>query len=222
MYLLKMNEAVERILISKDWITIVLLVIIGLLIFNRTKHLVRFKSFQSILHNNNYINNYAKATPLLLNTFNLTFIFIIVLVISLLLFVIIGLSNVTFNIHNKGLFVLIIFYVFCFVIIRFIVGLLLAFLFEKEREQHYFTFIKLSYLSHFSLLILPLLIINFYINISYFSYFLLIIAALLLLFYYFLQIKNNQKLVFGKMFYFILYLCALEISPFIIIYKLII
>jgi len=215
-----MGEATERILISNDWITIILLIIIGLLIYNKTKHPVRFKSLQTLLYNNSYINNYSKSTPLILNAFNITFYFIFILIASLLLFVIINLYSLTPN--NNESFIIIILYVFSFVIIRSIIGILLAFLFEKENEQQYFTFTKLSYLGNFCLLILPLLIINFYINSVYFSQFLIIIAILLLLFYYFLQIKNNQKFVFGKMFYFILYLCALEISPFIIIYKLII
>jgi len=215
-----MGEATERILISNDWITIILLIIIGLLIYNKTKHPVRFKSLQTLLYNNSYINNYSKSTPLILNAFNITFYFIFILIASLLLFVIINLNSLTPN--NNESFIIILLYVFSFVIIRSIIGVLLAFLFEKENEQQYFTFTKLSYLGNFCLLILPLLIINFYINSVYFSQFLIIIAVLLLLFYYFLQIKNNQKIVFGKMFYFILYLCALEISPFIIIYKLII
>lgn len=215
-----MGEATERILISNDWITIILLIIIGLLIYNKTKHPVRFKSLQTLLYNSSYINNYSKSTPLILNAFNITFYFIFILIASLLLFVIINLNGLTTN--NNESFLMILLYVFSFVIIRSIIGLLLAFLFEKGNEQQYFTFTKLSYLGNFCLLILPLLIINFYINSVYFSQFLIITAVLLLLFYYFLQIKNNQKLVFSKMFYFILYLCALEISPFIIIYKLII
>ncbi len=215
-----MGEATERILISNDWITIILLIIIGLLIYNKTKYPVRFKSLQTLLYNNSYINNYSKSTPLILNAFNITCYFIFILIASLLLFVIINLKSLTLN--GDESFLRILLYVFSFVIIRSIIGFLLAFLFEKENEQQYFTFTKLSYLGNFCLLILPLLIINFYINSVYFSQFLIITAVLLLLFYYFLQIKNNQKLVFSKMFYFILYLCALEISPFIIIYKLII
>lgn len=215
-----MGEATERILISNDWITIILLIIIGLLIYNKTKYPVRFKSLQTLLYNNSYINNYSKSTPLILNAFNITFYFIFILIASLLLHVIINLNGLTIN--NNGSFLIILLYVFSFIIIRSIIGFLLAFLFEKGNEQQYFTFTKLSYLGNFCLLILPLLIINFYINSVYFSQFLIISAVLLLLFYYFLQIKNNQKLVFSKMFYFILYLCALEISPFIIIYRLII
>jgi len=217
-----MGEATERILISNDWITIILLIIIALLIYNKVKHPVRFKSLQTLIYNNGYINNYSKSTPLVFNTFNIIFYFVFIFIISLLLFVGLNHYELKFNSSNKVLFLFIILYVFSFVIIRFILGFLLSLLFETENEQQYFSFVKLSYLGNFSLVMLPLLIINFYISSVYFSQFLIIIAILLLLYYYYLQIKNNQKFVFSNMFYFILYLCALEISPFIIIYKLII
>lgn len=217
-----MNEAIERNIISNDWITIILLVVIALLVYNKIRYQARFQSFQSIIYNNNYISNYAKATPVIFNTFNILFIVIDTIVISLLVFVVLSQQELKLATNDINNFLLILFYVFSFIVLRFIVGLFIAFLFEKEKEQQYFSFVKLSYLNHFSLLIFPLLIINFYIYNIYFTHFLLITAILLLLFYYFLQIKNNQKLVFNKMFYFILYLCALEISPLIIIYKLVI
>jgi len=217
-----MNEAVERIPISNDWITIVLLAIISLLIYNKIRYSVRFQDLRSLLYNNSYISNYAKSTPLVFNSFNIIFIVIFAVTFSLLLFIGINLTGVMSNRTSKGLFLLIISYVFSYIIIRSIIGFLLAVLFEKEKEQQYYTFIKISYLSNFSLFMLPLLVINFYINSVLFSKFLMIAAILLLLFYYFLQIKNNIRFGFSKIFYFILYLCALEISPFIIIYKLII
>jgi len=217
-----MGEASERILISNDWITIILLTIIGLLIYLKIKYPERFKSLQSLLYNNGYINNYSKTTPLIFNTFSITFYFIFIFIISLFLFVVINLYDLVTYTNGKKLFLLILLSVFSFVLIRFIIGFLLSLLFEKENEQQYFTFIKLSYLSNFSLLILPLLIINFYLGSTIFSHILTILGTLLLLFYYFLQVKGNQKFIFSKMFYFILYLCALEISPFIIIYNLIV
>jgi len=33
--------------------------------------------------------------------------------------------------------------------------------------------------------------------------------------------KNHQKLILNNLFYFILYLCALEIGPYLILYKII-
>ena len=217
-----MGEVIERIFISKDWITIILLMVITLLIFNKIRHPLKFNKLQTLLYSSNYFGGYSKSTPLLVNVFNIIFIITFIIVISLLLFVALvkyGLANDNTDIM---LFFKILIYVFSFVTVRFVIGFLLAVLFEKEKEQQYFTFLKLSYLSSFSILILPLLIVNFYINSPLFSQLLLIIAVLLLFYFFVLQIKNNQKFIFSKIFYFILYLCALEIAPYMIVYKLLI
>ena len=217
-----MGEVIERIFMSKDWITIILLIVIALLIFNKVRHPLKFNKLQSLLYSPYYINTYSKSTPLLINVFNIAFIVIFIIIISLLLFVAFIEYGLAKNTSDVIPFLRILLYVFSFIFIRFILGFLLALLFEKEKEQQYFTFLKLSYLSSFSVLILPLLIINFYIDSTFFTKLVIIIAALLLLYFFILQIKNNQKLVYSKMFYFILYLCALEIAPYLVVYKLLI
>jgi hypothetical protein len=140
--------------------------------------------------------------------------------LSLLSFVGVHLLHVNTELDGVNLFVLILFYVAVFISVRFLVGFFLAVLFEREKEQQYLTFSKISYLSNFSILIFPLIIINFYINSILYSKFLILTSFLLLLIYYFLQLKNNQKLIFNNLFYFILYLCLLEFAPYIIVYKL--
>jgi len=216
-----MGEVIERIFISKDWITIILLIVITLLIFNKIRNPLKFAKLQTLLYSSSYFGSYSKSSPLLVSVFNGIFIVVFSIVISLLLFV----AVIQYELANNNdiiLFFKILFYVFSYIIVRFVVGFLLALLFEIEKEQQYFSYLKLSYLSSFSILILPLLIVNFYINSSFFSQTLIIIAGLLLFYFFVLQIKNNQNLIFSNMFYFILYLCALEIAPYMIVYKILI
>jgi len=105
---------------------------------------------------------------------------------------------------------------------RYFVGYLLGNLFELEEGQSYFTFLKISNLALISVLIFPLLILTNY-SVGFFHKFLItfgIIASLAIaLFRYFVLIKN-EKLSFNNLFYLFLYLCALELSPFIVLYKL--
>lgn len=217
-----MTEAVDRIVNSNDWITILLLLVIALFIYTKLRRPERFQKLQTLLINNSYINDYSKSTPLILNGFNIVFYVILIIVISLLLFVAINQYNSAVSTYSVNYFFLIFIYVFSFIILRFILGFLLGVLFQKEKEQQYFSFLKISYLSNFSLIMFPLLILNFYIGLKWYSNALVIAALLLFLYYYGLLIKNNQKMIFDKLFYFILYLCALEIAPFIIIYKLLV
>ena len=216
-----MGQVIERIIISKDWITIILIMIITLLIFNKIRHPLKFNKLHTLLFSSSYIGSYSKSTPLILSVFNFIFIFIFIIVISLLLFVATSLYG--FNNNYELIFFFKIFvFALSYMLGRFIIGFLLSILFEKEKEQQYFTFLKLSYLSSFSILILPFLIVNFYINSTIYSHLILILACLLLIYFFVLQVKNNQNLVFSNIFYFILYLCALEIAPYIIVYKLLI
>jgi len=216
-----MGEVIERIFISKDWVTIILLIVITLLIFNKIRNPLKFTKLQTLLYSSSYFGSYSKSSPPLVSVFNVIFIVIFSIVISLLLFV----AVIQYGLSNNSdiiLFFKILIYVFSYIIVRFVLGFILALLFEIEKEQQYFSFLKLSYLSSFSILILPFLIVNFYINSHLFSQILIIIAGLLLFYFFVLQIKNNQKLIFSKIFYFILYLCALEIAPYMIVYKLLI
>ena len=216
-----MGEVIERIFISKDWITIILLIVITLLIFNKIRSPLKFTKLQTLLYSSSYFGGYSTSSPSLVSVFNVIFLVIFSIVISLLLFV----AVIQYGLANNSdiiLFFKILIYVFSYIIVRFVVGFLLALLFEIDKEQQYFSFLKLSYLSSFSILILPFLIVNFYINSTFFSQILIIIGGLLLFYFFVLQIKNNQKLIFSNIFYFILYLCALEIAPYMIVYKLLI
>lgn len=217
-----MTEAVERVFDTHDWITILLLLVIAMIIYAKLRRPERFQKLQTLLLNNNYINDYSKATPMIFNGFNIVFYFIMIVVVSLLLFVAINQYNDGMSTYSVNYFFLIFLYVFAFIVVRSVIGFLLGVLFEKEKEQQYFTFLKISYLSNFSLILVPLLVLNFYIRLNWYSNALIIFAFLLFLYYYGLLVKNNQKLIFNKLFYFILYLCALEIAPFIIIYNLLI
>jgi hypothetical protein len=106
--------------------------------------------------------------------------------------------------------------------LRFFVGVLLANIFELEEGQKYFTFLKMSNLALISVLVLPLLVLANY-SVGVFHKFLItfgVIASFAIaLFRYFVLIKN-EKLSFNNLFYLFLYLCALELAPFIVLYKL--
>ncbi len=222
-FFLKMNEVTERIIISKDWLAIVLVVTIGLIVFSKVLRSERFDKIQSLLYTDIYINDFSKATALLNNTFTYAFTLINSIVISLLLFIIVD-NKVQLKMITSDfqLFIAIFIVVLSYILLRLFLGYLLGVLFEYSKEQQHISFLKISYLSNFSLLILPLLIVNYYINSAFFTYFLLLISGLLLLYYYAKIIKSNQKIILSSLFYFILYLCALEISPLLIIYKLVI
>ena len=217
-----MIEAIERIVYSKDWITVVFTIIFILFALAKYNNNKRFKKLLPLLISKNYLVIYAKQTPILLNTFHIFFAIIQLFIFSLIIFIGVKTKNSIAKEFEITFFISILTSVFIFIVVRYFIGKILAVIFEKENEHEYFTYIKMSYLSNFSLLLFPLLIITLYINFdsSVLAYLVLIFALFILLFYYVMIIINNQKLIFRKLFYFILYLCALEVAPLIFLYKL--
>ncbi len=217
-----MIEVSERIFINKDWITLIFVLLFGLFVASKQVNSERFSRLFSLIYSKNYLVIYQKQTPLLTNSFHIIFGVIQVFIFSITIFI----SNKAFNsVANElefSFFLTILAGVFTFFVVRFFTGKLLAILFEKEKEFEYVTYLKMSYLSNFCLLIFPLLLLATYFkyNSIEISFFVFIVAIILLLIYYALIIKNNQKLILSKIFYFILYLCALEIAPIILLYRL--
>lgn len=217
-----MLEAVERNFESNDWITIILLIVITLLILNKLKYGERFVRINQILLNNSYINSYSKTAPLVLSTFNIIFYVVFAIIVSFLVIAFLNVQNKVL-INNQLLqFFLVFGMVFGFLTIRLLLGIVLGSLFELEAKQSYFTFLKIGYMGNFSMIIFPIVVISFYFKAVFFAKLLLVLSVVLLLYYYILLIKNNQKFIFGNFFYFILYLCTLEIAPVLIALKLLI
>ena len=77
----------------------------------------------------------------------------------------------------------------------------------------------MSYRTYLALALLPINGILYYNNVHDTIYFVLIAAILTInLLTYLIALKNYQNFIAGKLFYFILYLCALEIGPYYFMY----
>ena len=109
-----------------------------------------------------------------------------------------------------------------FLLIKVLLERLLGSLFEIDELIDSYLFQKTSYKNYFGLLLIPinaLFIYNFSIN----KTFILLIIGLyiaLLLVGLMVSYKANQNTIKKNLFYFILYLCALEIAPYLILFKL--
>jgi hypothetical protein len=77
---------------------------------------------------------------------------------------------------------------------------------------------KVTYRTYMGLLILPSNIILFYYDTISRNFPLAIIATILIANVLTIFNKNYQNIIFGKLFYFILYLCAFEIAPYYFMY----
>jgi hypothetical protein len=217
-----MIEATERFVFTKDWITIIFVLLFGLFVLSKYLNPDRFSRLFSLIYSRNYLVLYQKQAPVLVNSFHIVFSIIQILTFALTIFIGIKAYNSIARELEFTFFLTILTGVFTFFVLRFFLGKALSVLFQREKDFEYVTYLKLSYLSNFSLLIFPLLLIAYYVQYDSlgFAFFVFILAVVLLLLYYALIIKNNQKMILKRLFYFILYLCALEIAPIILLYKL--
>ena len=95
--------------------------------------------------------------------------------------------------------------------------------FNIEEFTEQFNLQKVSYRTFIGMILLPINIYLFYNNSisNIFIYCIIIMILAINLYSYLISLKIYQNLIIGKIFYFILYLCALEIAPYYFIYYLI-
>ncbi len=108
-----------------------------------------------------------------------------------------------------------------FILIKVLFERLIGSLLDIDTAIDQYLFQKISYKNFLGILLIPInaiLIYSFsptllFFYISFALLFAVIITGLIT------SIKTHQTLIKHNFFYFILYLCALEIAPFIILYK---
>jgi hypothetical protein len=210
-----------RVIEAKDWATCLFVFSFALIAITRTAFETRFNDFLKILVSDKYIKVY-KDTSHLMSGF--TILLFIVQIISFSFFIQIVLSH--FGYVSKTdwvLFIRIFTFFGVFVLSKFLIEKIIATTFNIEEFTEQLNLQKVSYRTFIGLLLLPINIYLFYNNNSSDVLIFCIITAVLAinLYAYLVSLKIYQNLIIGKLFYFILYLCALEIAPYYFIYYMI-
>ena len=207
-----------RITENKDWAT--LLFVLSFLIIALTKSVFenRFGDFINLVFSDKYIKVYKDSSHLK-SGFTISLFF--VQVVSLAFFIQISLS--IFGYASKTdwlLYIQIITFLIFFILAKYLIEKIIATLFNIEDFMEHFNLQKVTYRTYIGLFILPINIILFYYDAVSKNIPLIIIGLVLVInmLTYLISIKNYQNVIFGKLFYFILYLCALEIAPYYFMY----
>lgn len=210
-----------RVIEAKDWATYLFVLSFTLIAVTRTAFETRFNDFLKILVSDKYIKVYKDPSHLMSG---FTVLLFVVQSISFSFFIQMALSH--FGYVSKTdwiLFIRILTFFGVFVLTKFLIEKIIAAIFNIEEFAEQLNLQKVSYRTFISLLILPLNIYLFYSNNTSNVLLFCIIAIILIinLYSYLISLKIYQNLLIGKLFYFILYLCALEIAPYYFIYYLI-
>ena len=212
------NILLPRITESKDWATVLFVLSFATIAITKSVFENRFGDFANLIFSNKYNKVYRDSSHLK-SGFTVSLFF--VQVISLAFFIQISLSY--FGYASKTdwiLYIQIFTFLTFFILSKYLIEKIIATSFNIEEFIEQFNLQKVTYRTYIGLIILPLNIILFYYD-SFSRNILLAIIAIVLVINvltYFISIKNYQNIIFGKLFYFILYLCALEIAPYYFMY----
>lgn len=219
-----MFDGQERIVFSPDWITIVFLVVLILTAIIKNNFSGQLTSLFSLLYSDKYYSDFGKVKPVIWNNFNILFFFIFLLISSVIIYYALNAHvNELFR-FDFGYFLKILAVLFIFLVIKYTFEVFLSSLFEIFEEYKFFSFVKISNLFLISIYLLPVLLFITYVNSSHYKIFIaasLVLLGLLILFRY-IRALQYDRINFSNIFYLFLYLCALEIAPIILIYKLIV
>jgi len=206
---------------SKDWATIIFVFALLLIVVAKSAFENRFNDYIRLLVSDKYTKIYRESSHLM-SGFNV--LLFVVNIISFSFFIQLVLSHFDYGEKNDWvLFTRIFTLLTVFILCKFLVEKIIATTFGIEEIIEQFNLQKVTFRTYLGLLLLPFSIVLFYGNYATNSLIIVIISILLIIniLTYLISLKNYQNLVFGKLFYFILYLCALEIAPYYFIYYLI-
>ena len=207
-----------RIVENKDWATALFLFSLVLIALSKTLFENRFSEFIKLIVSDKYIKVY-KDSGLMMSWFTV-FLFI-VQIVSFSFFIHLLLTSFGYTVKTDWIsFIQVFTFLTVFILSKYLIEKIIGTAFDIEEFVEQFNLQKVSYRTFIGLFLLPINCFLYY-NVSISHYFLLLVLSIILIinvFTYFLSIKNYQNLLIGNLFYFILYLCALEIAPYYFMY----
>ncbi|WP_418264138.1 DUF4271 domain-containing protein [Flavobacterium faecale] len=209
-----------RIIENKDWATILFVLSFIIIALTKSTNENRFADFINLIFSDKYSKVYRDASHLK-SGFTLSLFTVQAISFSFL----IQLTLNIFGLASKSdyiLYIQIFTFVTFFILSKYLIEKIIATAFNIEEFVEQFNLQKVTYRTYIGLLILPFNIILFYQEgistiIPQTIIAIILIANALT---YLMSIKNYQNLIFSKLFYFILYLCTLEIAPYFFMYYL--
>lgn len=208
----------ERIIENKDWATALFFICFVVIAVVKGLFETQFNDFLKLPFSKKYTSIY-KDTSNLYSVFTISLFFVQVVTFSFLIQVFLSYYDFTSK-SNWITYIQIFTTLTVFILIKFYLEKIIATVFKIEEFLEIFNLKKVVYRTYIGLIFLPIVILLYYndfLSANIITLFLAIIAVTMV-YFYFLSILNYQKLILGKIFYFILYLCTLELGPYYFIY----
>jgi len=211
-------EALQRSVLSNNWITLIFVFSILLLFFLKLFTTAKLKGYVTSLFNKGFVEIEAEENYWTLSFFHTGFSLFTFLMLSVTTFFL------TSQFNNSSALLLEDYlvstsYLFSYVVLRFVVVFVLFSVFQFKSKLSFFMTSKRGYLYSISIGLLFLNVFYFYT----FQYQDLLFTGFVALFSlrFSLILINNKNLIIKELFYFILYLCAFELAPLFVLFRLI-
>ena len=208
-----------REVISNEWFTILIVLCLAVLAVAKFAYNKRFSDFISVIGNSKYLKIYARDQKFIDQFDALLFVN---LIISSSIFVYLAYTTLVEQlVFEMGLFFKIMVGIGGLILIKILLERLIASVFDIDELIDSYIFQKTNYKNYLGLILLPVNIILIY-SLTPNKLIILIFLGLLFLVNaigFLTSFRTHQKLILNNWFYFILYLCALEIGPYVILYK---
>lgn len=211
-------EPIIRTIGTEDWITFILVASLFFVVVAKSFFYQRFTHFIILPFNNKYIFMYNKKDRLI-NWFHIFFTLFQLLNLSLFIYLARRILLEGQDNAYPFIFILILGLLALYLGIKVFLQLFNSFIFNSGGQIGELIFKKLTYLNYSG-------IVMFFANVlltyavkdsKTLIYISLALILLINLIGWVTVLRNHQKLITSNFFYFILYLCALEIAPFVII-----
>mgnify|MGYP001252003208 CR=1 FL=1 len=210
-----------REVLLRDWYTGIIVISLTLIVAAKLLKPNRFIDFMKLIGNSNYLRIYFKDHQFF-DPFDIVLFLNFCVNASLtavLCYTYYGVdTSINFDGYLKLSLVL-----GLGILLKILIELAIGSLFELENLFHSYVFQQISTINFLGVILLPLnafLIFGFPNQVPLLAV-TLFFSVIIILIGFFKSIKSHQNLLINNLFYFILYLCTLEIGPYLILYKLV-
>lgn len=205
-------------MLNTDWATLLFVICFGLLAINKAVFGTRFSEFLKLGFSDKFVKIYKDSSNIR-SWFTVSMF--VIQVISFSFISQLGLAELGITTKDNPIsFIRIITVITFFILSKYLIEQIIATTFNIEEFEQQFNLFKVYYRTYLGLLVFPFGLILYYNNFTTLTIIITLIAIVLLinLFTYLNCLRIYKKFILSNIFYFILYLCALEIAPYYFMY----
>jgi putative membrane protein len=202
----------------KDWISLIFVLILGIMAFIKAYHAFRFREFLNLLTNNKYIIIFNKRERSGV-FFTTSLLMVQWAILSIAIWKILRFFHVEVSFYAIAQQYIVMVGVALFILIKIAFQRWVSYVLDMDNFSRSYLFIRLSYTNYAALILVLLLFVNSYVAV--YNIYLFAFSLIVFLYIQVLGLISFVKLYKSELrmywYYFILYLCAFEIAPYIFI-----